>query len=74
MNEEARKQALDSGISPLEYLLGIMRHGDETKERMNAAIAAAPYVHAKLSSVDINATVAATVQITAIERKIIDPK
>lgn len=41
------------GITPLEYLLSVMR--DETvdqHERVDAAHKAAPYVHPKLSSVD----------------------
>jgi hypothetical protein len=53
LNEEARKEALASGISPLDYMLSILR--DDTAEqavRMDAAKAAAPYVHAKLASVE----------------------
>lgn len=58
MNEEARKKALEAGISPLEYLLSVMRNNeaDEAK-RIDAAKAAAPYVHAKLSTVDMTASV-----------------
>ena len=42
-----------SGLSPLDFLLSIYR--DEMQplpERMDAAKAAAPYVHAKLASVE----------------------
>tara|TARA_Y100000310_G_scaffold342836_2_gene447801 strand:- start:6867 stop:7160 length:294 start_codon:yes stop_codon:yes gene_type:complete len=42
-----------SGITPLEYMLKVMR--DECNElavRLDAANKAAPYVHAKLASVD----------------------
>lgn len=49
MNEAARAAALASGISPLDFLLAAMR--DDSKEfgtRLDAAKAAAPYVHAKL--------------------------
>ena len=42
-----------SGLTPLDYLLAIMR--DENlgvEERLEAAKAAAPYVHPKLASID----------------------
>lgn len=53
MNETARKAAAEGGIMPLEFMLAILR--DDTvprEERMDAAKAAAPYVHAKLASVE----------------------
>jgi hypothetical protein len=50
----ARQEAVEaSGLTPLDYMLAIMR--DETKateDRFEAAKAAAPYVHPKLASVD----------------------
>jgi hypothetical protein len=53
LNEVARAQALDGGISPLDYLLSVMRDDDnDGHTRLDAAKAAAPYVHAKLSAVD----------------------
>lgn len=57
-NREIAEKVLSEGISPLEYLFSVMR--DETleqRERMAAAIAAAPYSHARLSSVEMNANV-----------------
>lgn len=55
----ALQAAVEStGVTPLEYMLQVMR--DETndpRERLNAAVSAAPFVHAKLSSVEINAKV-----------------
>lgn len=54
MNEEARAKALASGLSPLEYMLDVLRSEEETPERrLDAAKAAAPYVHARLSSVTV---------------------
>lgn len=51
---EVQKMVAETGITPLEYLLMVMRDpGGEPKERINAAVAAAPYVHAKLSTVDV---------------------
>ena len=70
---EARERAEAGGVLPLDFMLSIMR--DETakrEERLDMAKAAAPYVHAKLSSVeskveaDINA-------VHAIEWKVVDP-
>lgn len=55
LNEAARAKALATGISPLDYLLGVLR--DETKEqavRIDAAKAAAPYVHARLAAVELS--------------------
>ena len=52
INDEARKKALEDGLSPLEYLLGVMRDEDQDDaRRLDAAKAAAPYVHARLANV-----------------------
>lgn len=51
--QEQREAVKQSGLTPLEYLLTVLR--DETAdraERIDAANKAAPYVHARLSSVD----------------------
>jgi hypothetical protein len=52
---EARQKAHASGLTPLDYLLSIVR--DESKgqrERLDAAKAAAPYCHARLSSTEVS--------------------
>lgn len=55
-----------NGITPLEFLLSIMRDGvNEPKDRMAAAIAAAPYVHAKLAAIDVTGDVKLGVTIQA---------
>lgn len=44
-----------SGLTPLEYLIGIVR--DESKDeivRVDAAKAAAPYIHPRLSAVELS--------------------
>lgn len=47
-----------TGTTPLEFMLAIMRDdGADKRDRLNAAISAAPYVHAKLSSVEMKAKV-----------------
>jgi len=44
--------------TPLEFLVGVYSDDNIPRaERMDAAKAAAPYVHAKLNAVDINANV-----------------
>ena len=53
LNDEARTKALDGGTTPLEYLLGIMRDDMLDRDtRIDAAKAAAPYVHARLAAVE----------------------
>ena len=55
---EVADQAIGSGETPLEYLLKVMRDPDAQRaERTDAAKAAAPYMHAKLSSVEVKADV-----------------
>lgn len=47
-------QAGMNGMSPLDYLLGVMRDDAADERRRDyAANAAAPYVHAKLASVEV---------------------
>lgn len=54
MNEKARQKAADGGLMPLDYLLSIMRdEGQPQDERKDAARAAAPYVHARLQSIEV---------------------
>lgn len=44
-----------SGLTPLEFMLRVMRDEEATRpERMKAAADAAPYVHPKLSSIEAN--------------------
>jgi len=49
----ARESAVAaSGLTPLEYMLKVFRNTREDKDRrLDAAKAAAPYVHPKLSSI-----------------------
>ncbi len=49
--------AAAQGQTPLEYMLSVMRGSADPRMRMAAAQAAAPYVHAKLSSIEMNAKV-----------------
>lgn len=54
--QQQRDAVAESGMTPLEYLLSVMRSEEQSEDaRRDAAKAAAPYVHARLSSVDLNA-------------------
>ncbi len=66
---EIQKAVESTGVTPLDYMLNLMRddsipEGAEAAQivalmglRFEAAKAAAPYVHAKLSSIELNANV-----------------
>lgn len=50
---ERQKEIADSGLTPLEYMISVMRNESNTLEiRMDAAHKAAPYVHPKLANID----------------------
>lgn len=74
LDKVAREVALAGGVSPLDFLLQIMR--DKTRDdhmRIDAAKAAAPYVHAKKASVEVTGPDQGPVQVQQIERIIVDP-
>lgn len=66
---ELQEKVAQSGVTPLEFMLDIMRGDACPKDadpaqkiafhalRFEAAKAAAPYVHAKLSSVELDANI-----------------
>lgn len=71
LTREAVEKAQSGGIMPLDYLLEVMRDaGEETTKRIDAAKAAAPYVHPKLQPVDQNGSTeqAFTYLVTGVER------
>ncbi len=55
---EREKAISESGLTPLEYMLSVLRDdaADEAA-RMEAAKAAAPYVHPRLQATELNAKV-----------------
>lgn len=68
--------AVAEGLTPLEYLTSVYRDvsADEAK-RIDAAKAAAPYVHAKLSSVEMTGKDGGPVETLArVERVVTDPQ
>lgn len=53
---EIADKAAEEGVTPLEYMLTVMRSDTEAPERrLDAAKSAAPYVHPKLASMEIEA-------------------
>ncbi len=51
-------EAIASGLSPMGFLLSVMRDESEDKrERIDAAKAVAPYIHPRLSNVDMKTTI-----------------
>jgi hypothetical protein len=57
---EIANRAAEQGITPLEVMVNIMREayaGKDYEKALDAAVKAAPYMHSKLSSVDVKATV-----------------
>jgi hypothetical protein len=57
-NAAVERAVRESGLTPLDYLLSVMRDESEGGEvRRDAAKAAAPYCHSKLQSLDMTARV-----------------
>ncbi len=56
-SEKAIRKAESGGLMPLDYMLSVMR-SDATADdvRLDAAKAAAPYVHHRLQAIDANIT------------------
>jgi hypothetical protein len=51
---ELQREVAKTGLTPLNYMLKVMRDDDaETDVRLDAAKSAAPYVHPKLASVEV---------------------
>lgn len=52
---EIQQAVEESGLTPLEYMLQVMRDvGQDEFRRLQAANMAAPYVHARLSTVELS--------------------
>jgi hypothetical protein len=64
---ELARKAAEEGKTPLEVLLDFMRTDINPAVRMDAAKAAAPYIHPKLANVDIGNKGNKPFQITSVE-------
>lgn len=72
----AREKAVSaSGITPLDYMLRVMRNRKtDPYRRDEMAKAAAPYVHPKLSAVDFSGKLDVDAKVEEVRRTIVDPK
>lgn len=62
--EKQRAAIEGSGLTPLDYMLSVLRNTDaDPKDRMWAAEKAAPYVHPKLATVEHTGKGGGAVQI-----------
>lgn len=69
---EIAERAIQEGLTPLEYLLRVLRdEGMDTETRMDAAKSAAPYIHPKLSAIEVTGQDGGPVVIDRIERVIV---
>ncbi len=60
---ERQAKVAASGLTPLDYLLSVMRdEANDMGERVDAAKAAAPYVHPKLANIEHSGTLDVTTQ------------
>lgn len=55
--QEIAAAVLADGITPLEYMLQVMRTSPDLKRRDTMAIAAAAYVHPRLAAIEANVKV-----------------
>lgn len=59
----------ESGITPLDYMLSVLRDSEDPDDRKWAAQNAAPYVHPRLSSVEANVKGVIDVRAKLLEMK-----
>ncbi len=74
-NAERQAAIAASGLTPLDYMLDILR--DKTRNdqvRMEAARSAAPYVHPKLASIEHGGKDCGPIKIEEIKIRLVSPK
>jgi hypothetical protein len=72
---EARAAAEATGIMPLDYMLSIMRDANaEPKRRDAMAMAAAPYLHPKMSADEAKANEPAAAEVHGIRVEFVRPR
>jgi hypothetical protein len=57
---EIADRAAEEGLTPLEFLLNIMRTSADAAKAFEAAKAAAPYCHPRLSNIEANGNLSET--------------
>lgn len=74
--EVAEKVAASGEMTPLEVMLEVMRKARDASDdsmALDAAKAAAPYIHPRLAAVEHSGTDGGPIQIQRVERVIVDP-
>ena len=67
---EIADKAVAEGLTPLEYLLSVVRDkGEDRATRIDAAKAAAPFIHPRLANETVRHT--GSIEITKIRREIV---
>ena len=65
---ELQRRVAEEGITPLEYMLQVLRdEANEPKDRLNAAVSAAPYLHPRLSAIEHSGANGAALLPTVIQ-------
>lgn len=71
---EVAEKLTAQGLTPLDFMLGILRDETQTPAmRFEAAKAAAPFIHPKLSSVEAKVKGDLKATVRRIERVVVDP-
>lgn len=71
---EIAEAALAEGLTPLSFMLQIMRDESAPRaERLDMAKAAAPFIHPKLSSIEAKVDAEVSRTVRRIERTVVDP-
>jgi hypothetical protein len=69
MRQRVRKKPIEGATAPLDYLLKIMRDKDQdARSRLDAAKAAAPYCHARLSSTELSGPKGSAVKVQTTQK------
>ena len=68
---ETQAAIAQSGLTPLDYMIGVMRdEKNDPRTRLEAAHHAAPYVHPKLTATDLNVNAKPELSQEELEAKI----
>jgi hypothetical protein len=69
LDAAARMKAMEGGMMPLDFLLAIMRDDEkDARSRLDAAKAAAPYCHARLSSTELSGPNGGAVKVQTTQK------
>ncbi len=65
-----QKEIAESGLTPIEYMMNVLRNDQETPERrMDAAKSAAPYVHPRLQSTEVSGKGGGPIEIVSKKQR-----